>query len=130
MKIAYFSTDEVNRALAIKFARRQDHTVVASVALGSTAPSDLDAVIYDLDYLPTELRQDILYTLSLGPCPIPVAVHSYNLEDDCKTTLHRNGVLVYRRLRPQIFRKLAHILIGYIPRPARPVALSGATGDV
>ena len=42
----------------------------------------------------------------MGRLPHAVAVHGYNLEDGLAEALRLNGVAVYRRLRPRVFRFL------------------------
>jgi hypothetical protein len=109
MRIAYITTDEVNQSLAEKFARRQAHTAVAAPADETPRDAGFDAVIYDLDYLPADVRDDIVETLVMRPCRLPTAVHGYNISPRSAKALHANGVLVYRRLQPGMFRKLAQV---------------------
>src|SRR6516165_4663901 len=101
MRIAYLTTDEVNRAWAEELADRTAHTLTLSLG-----PPDqqVDAVVYDLDYLPIDVREHVLTTLQARRPALPVAVHSYNLEDECIEALQHNGVLAYRRLQSKVFR--------------------------
>jgi len=108
MRIAYITSDEVNQAWASELAERDGHALVPSPV--GPPHRQVDAVVYDLDYLPVEVREHLLRVLRSQPPLLPVAVHSYNLEADCVKALHRNGVLAYRRLHSKMFRQLSRIV--------------------
>jgi hypothetical protein len=107
MLIAYLTTDEVNQDLALRMAEE------CGITLCLLSPSDpppngkSDAVLYDCDSLPGEQWQAILAELLAGQGLQPVAVHSYNLDEECIQALRRQDVAVYRTLQPEVFRLLA-----------------------
>jgi len=103
MRIAYLSTDEVNLDLARRWARKCGCKVVP---LGPRHPlpnGDHEAAIYDLDFLPPVLRQQVLSRLLRGPRDGPIAVHSYNLGEQQVADLRSRGIHVWRRLERAIF---------------------------
>jgi hypothetical protein len=106
VRIAYLTTDEVNGALAVQMAAE------CGMALDARWPRDwppqapLEAVVYDLDYLPPEQRQEILWQLLAEAVQIPTVVHSYQLEEHQVETLRRHGVVVERRLDVPLFQAL------------------------
>src|SRR5439155_19474518 len=106
MRIAYWTTDEVNPAWALELAD------VLRVALDFRTPADgaptvaSDGVIYDLDYLPGELRNEVLTELLAGSPSPPAAVHSHNLDEEVVNRLRRNGVIVGRHIGPRLFQAL------------------------
>jgi hypothetical protein len=65
-----------------------------------------DAVLYDCDFWPIKDQREVLAESLAGYGTRVVAVHGYNLEDDQAEALRRQGVAVYRRLRPRLFRFL------------------------
>jgi hypothetical protein len=103
MRIAYLTTDEVNQDLATQMAAECGVTLVPVTPQAPSPDGQFDAVVYDLDYLPPDQRQQILTDLSSHPVGRRVAVHSYRLADEQTETLCDNGVLVYRRLEPELF---------------------------
>jgi hypothetical protein len=106
MLIAYLTTDPVNQDLAQKLAQACKSQLLVP-SLGQALPEDLiDAVAYDLDYLPPSQQQEVLSALGASRAPYPVAVHSYNLEREQRLALRKNGVLVARRLRMGLFKQL------------------------
>lgn len=107
MLIAYLTTDEVNQHLALHMAEECGETVCLLTPSDPPPDEDFDAIVYDWDYLPVRRQQAILAELSAGRSRRPVAVHSYNLEEDCAEALRRQDVAVYRALQPEVFRLLA-----------------------
>jgi hypothetical protein len=103
MRIAYLTTDEVNRTLAVAYGKRYCLTVVPLEPRDGAPDDSFDGVLYDWDYLPPEL---IRYGPSAGPLPRHVAVHGYNLTHRVKAALRRHGVAVFRRLDAAIFKML------------------------
>ncbi len=109
MLIAYLTTDEVNQHLALQIAEECGETL-CPLSLNDVPPdSKFDALVYDWDHLPRQRQQAILAVLLAGRALLPVAVHSYNLEEDLVQPLRRQGVAVYRTLQPEIFRLLTAI---------------------
>jgi hypothetical protein len=106
MQIAYLTLDEVNWHLAAQFA------LACGAELEQVLPKDpepdgrFDAVLYDWDSLPPRQREQFLSRLLAGPLLCPVAVHSYNLDEDRVATLRRHGVAVHARLETEVFQCL------------------------
>jgi hypothetical protein len=106
--IAYLTTDAVNQDLAQRLAAAHAAEVLLP-RLGEPLSADsVDAIAYDLDFLPREQRRGVLSVLSAGRAPYPVAVHSYCLEAGQRRALRKTGVLVTRRLGRRMFEKLCH----------------------
>jgi len=110
MRIAYFTTDEVNQALALQFVKTIGVTLGPWPLLGPSPDGEVDAVVYDLDHLPEPRRTEILSKLTQAAPRHPTAVHSYNLNDDQLQALRDNGVSVYRRLELRAIKKLQYAL--------------------
>jgi hypothetical protein len=106
MRIAYLTTDEVNRHLAEGMAAACGLTLCPLAPKDPPAGGEFDAVLYDWDYLPARQRHEVLAALLAGRRPRAVALHSYNLEDAQAEALRRHTVGVYRRLEPRAFRFL------------------------
>ena len=107
MLIAYLTTDEVNQDLAMLMAEECGQALCL-LSLSHAPPNgEFDAAVYDLDHLPAQRQQAILGEMLAGRAAHPVAVHSYNLEDDCVEALRRQAVTVYRTLQSEVFRELA-----------------------
>jgi hypothetical protein len=111
MNLAFVSTDEVHQDLAYRLGRtlRVD---VHQLSPMDWVPERLDGVIYDLDYLPSEQREQVLTRLIAAPARGLVAVHSYNLLQEQAQALRRNGVLVRRRLGRRLFRTMLRHAVG------------------
>src|SRR5262245_10808120 len=118
MRIAYLSTDEVNRDLACRWADERHITIDLLDRERVPADGPLDAVLCDLDYLPAEWRQQILADLLAGVPSCPAAVHGYNLDEDQAEDLREHGVLVVRRLTESVFDRLCRA-VHALPRAAR-----------
>jgi hypothetical protein len=124
--IAYLTADEVNQDLASRMA---DDCGVALILL---SPRDrlpdgaFDAAIFDLDYLPAALRDEILANLLSQPTMFQVAVHTYNLLEGQIESLSQKGVSVYRRLERAVFLNLlvAWRLSSFARPPMTPVVSS------
>jgi hypothetical protein len=106
MRIAYITSDEVNRDVALRLAKACGATLY-SPALGDAPPDgQFNAILYDWDYLPPQRKHDLLEVLLAGPSPCPVALHSYSLDEVHGKALRRNGVAIYRRLDLELFLHL------------------------
>ncbi len=106
MQVAYLTTDEINEALALRMAEACDVALYAFSCRDAPADGSFDAVLYDWDCLPLPWRQKVLSKLLSGPSSGWVVVHSYNLDEKHATALRRNGVAVFTRLEPEVFRSL------------------------
>jgi hypothetical protein len=106
MRLAYATTDEVNRALATQMAAACG-AVVCLVRPGEAPPAGVfDAVLYNLDDVPSDQRPGILDGLCLDPTACPTAVHGYSVTDREADALRRCGVAVARRIESGLVRRL------------------------
>jgi hypothetical protein len=110
MRIAYFTTDEVNQALVLRFVKTLGLTLWPWPLLGPSPDGEVDAVVYDLDHMPEPQRTGVLNKLTKATPRHPTAVHSFNLDDDQSRALRENGVSVYRRLELRAIKKLQYAL--------------------
>ena len=78
MRIAYFTSDEVNLDWAQRWASTCGCEVIA-MSPSDSPNGDCDATIYDLDFLLPTYGEEVLSVLLSRPLPSPAAVHSYNL---------------------------------------------------
>jgi hypothetical protein len=106
MRIAYWTIDDVNLSVARYLAEAHDATIDQVMGREKVPTQDIDAVLYDLDVFPPTMREAILSRLVLAPVAVPVAVHSYNLDDAQIESLVARGVAVYRRLESEAFDNL------------------------
>jgi hypothetical protein len=106
MRFAYLTTDEVNQSLAPEMALGCGTTLDTLFPKDGPPDRGYDAVVYDWDSWPVELRQEFLARLEKGPLYRPVAVHAYHLPDDHAEALRNRGVALYRSLHPDVFQWL------------------------
>jgi len=106
MRIAYMTSDEVNRALAGKMAARYGAVVCNPVPKHVQLAGDVDGVLWNLDDVPKALRAALLEGLCHSAPDHPVAVHGYDLTDEQLNALRRNGIAATRRLEADLFRSL------------------------
>ncbi len=109
MKIAYLTTDEVNEDLALQMADECGVTLYPLTFTDGPTEGRFDAVLYDWDSLPQQRREEILLEALTGSSSYPVAVHGYGLEEEEVKTLHQDGVAVFHRLEPEVFRVLRRL---------------------
>jgi len=100
MAIAYVSIDEVNQDIAYQLANGKTLEVLSPG--DPNGNEQWEAEIYDLDYLPDNYREEVLYDLCSWPPDVVVAVHGYNLDEKQRKALRRNGVLVARQLSQEL----------------------------
>jgi hypothetical protein len=117
MLVAYFTTDEVNRSLALEMARQQGLTLLP-VEPRDGPPDEVDALLFDWDYWPVPRREAALAELLAGAGRRPVALHSYHVEAAQAEGLRRRGVAVHRRLQPDVFRSLRQAVLAARVRKA------------
>src|SRR5262249_36925950 len=105
MRIAYLSTDEVNRDLADRWAEQRN--ISLELLDGEPIPTDvpLDAVLCDLDHLPVRRPQEALAAL-LSATTCLAALHGYNLDEEQTRELHDRGILVVERLTESFLDRL------------------------
>jgi hypothetical protein len=65
-----------------------------------------EAILYDLDCLPSKERQTVLDRLLSVQTRGPVGVHSYHLDEVQTEALSRNGVVVTSRLEAALLHEL------------------------
>jgi hypothetical protein len=119
VKIAYLSIDEVNLSLAEELGARFGVSV-ESLSPRDPAPTDRAvAVVYDLDSLPPVDRRLVLTALVKRKRRYPTAVHSYNLVPAQIEALRLNGIAVYRRLGPAVFKAMCRRKRRLLKKPAR-----------
>jgi hypothetical protein len=125
MRCAYLTLDEVNRDLAGNLAGALGMGLDI-LSLRDAAPDgQFDAIVYDLDFLPRDDRERVLARLRARRATEPVAVHSYHLSDRHKSLLRRRGVIVARRLSPQLFALLQAACQRATDVPGRYLARKG-----
>jgi hypothetical protein len=127
MRVAYLTTDEVNRELALAMAEKCGLTLCPLEPRDGPPTRDYDAILYDWDSWPTGQRQEALAAMLVGPLPHAVALHGYGLPDDQAETLRRHTVAVYRRLQPRAFRFLRRAI--RVVRAARSLFLLATSGQ-
>jgi hypothetical protein len=111
MRIAYMTTDEVNHALAAQLARKCG-AVVHKVRPGDTPPDGwFDAVLYDLDNVPTDRRRAFLAQILAGAPARLTGIHGYDLTEEQSEALRMRGVAVAQRLQPDLLRALCRAVV-------------------
>lgn len=98
MRIAYVTHDDVN---AFQAAQEATRTGIGLVLTRSYPSIGVDAVVYDLDFLPSETFARLLSDDKLPAGQI--AVHSYNLDAAQQARLRQHGIVVSRRLDKRLF---------------------------
>jgi hypothetical protein len=106
MRVAYVTTDQVNGEFAHFLAEKSRLTLDTIEPRDGHPNGEFDAVIYDWDYLPGSLREEVLAGVSTRDRTCPVAVHSYFLRGKEINRLRDNGVEVYRHLSTHVFEAL------------------------
>jgi hypothetical protein len=101
MRIAYLTTDEVNKDLALRLAAQWDVTVCLLEPRDPPPDGQFDAVLYDWDHWPADHRPETMTGGSGDSIRYPVALHGYRLEKGQARALRRKGVLLFDRLEPK-----------------------------
>jgi hypothetical protein len=108
MRIAYYTTDEVNYTLVQRMAREYGSPLIRTSPDLATPGGSPAASLHDLDHLWQPHRTAILESL-LAERPLKnVAVHGYCLTDDQVQSLRANGVIVSRSLDSNLFDRLCN----------------------
>jgi len=89
MLIGYVTTDEVHYDLFAQAAEARGIALLHLHPQDFFRAEDFDALVYDLDYLPTPYREKALSTLTQNP---PCSVHSYHLDAEQIDALQAQGV--------------------------------------
>lgn len=106
MRIAYFSNDDLDQALAAGMARECGAVICPRSPQDPRPDGPFDAVLYNLDDLPRDRRSALVDELCRAKSGRPTAVHSYDLTEEQAQALDRHGVSASRRLRPGLIRSL------------------------
>jgi hypothetical protein len=106
MRIAYLTTDEVNRELVARMAAECGAVACALEPKDPAPDGRYDAVLHNLDDLTREERAALLEGLGRGQADHPTAVHGYVLTAEQARALDRQGVAAARRLHPGLIRGL------------------------
>lgn len=104
---AYMTTDPLNEEDAGQLAGAAGLTLHLQFPKDPAPDGQFDVLIYDLDHWDPERRAETVAALTREPLLHPVAVHSYQLREQQITALRDNGVLVCRRLEPDVVVQLA-----------------------
>jgi hypothetical protein len=116
MEIVYLSTDEVNLDLAGRWAGPLGADVRTVAPADVPLDGHFDAILYDLDSLTPLVRLQVLAALLAGPTTRPTAVHSYDLDPQWERSLRLRGVVVARRLDPDLIRGLCRLALAEAPQ--------------
>jgi hypothetical protein len=106
MRIAYLSTDEVNKDRALRLAAQWQVTVCPLEPRDPSPDGEFDAVLYDWDHWPADRRPKGLTHTAAGPRRQLVALHGYRLGQAQARALRRGGVLLFDRLESRTFLDL------------------------
>jgi hypothetical protein len=106
MRIAYLTTDEVNKDLALRLGARWEMTVCPLEPRDPPPDGEFDAVLYDWDHWPADQQPKAVTHARAGALRQPVALHGYCLEQEQARALRRSGVLVFDRLGSRTFLDL------------------------
>jgi hypothetical protein len=128
MRITYLATDELNGELAAQAGRACGVDLDVALSSPNGAPDPSAATLYDLDHREAESSRAVLEGILSGRSPAPVAVHSYNLQDEEVTAMHARGVVVARRIEPEVIHHLCRIA-GSPPNPDEDGHAPVAEGD-
>lgn len=109
MRIAYLTTDEVNEDLAFQLADECGVILFPLSAHAAASDGRPDAVLYDWDSLPPDLREETLLASLANPSSCPVGVHGFSLDEEEVEALHQDGVAVFQRLGSDVFRMLRRL---------------------
>jgi hypothetical protein len=109
MRIAYLTTDRLNRELAVRAAESCGADLDLTLPVTDRSPGPSAATLYDLDHLEAEHRQSVLDDLISGPSPSPAAVHSSDLQDEVVAALRARGVVVSHGVGPEVFQQLCRL---------------------
>jgi hypothetical protein len=106
MRIAYLTTDEVNKELALRLAAERQVTLCCLEPRDPPPDGEFDAVLCDWDHWPADQRPKGLDDVPARPVGHALALHGYGLEQDQARALRRRGVLLFKRLEPKTFLEL------------------------
>ncbi len=122
MQIVYLTIDDMNENLALWLAEECDVEIEPRMPKDWPPRRPPDALIYDLDSLSPDWREQILAELSLRRPGCPTAVHSHNLDGQADA-LCENGVIVRRRLGRELLLALC-LAAGEVPARLRAIPVA------
>ncbi len=93
----HVTNDEVNAYWTRQAAQANSLPIEVRTYYDPMPDGDCERVLFDLDSVPADSRQEVLARLSNG-CSFKAAVHSHYLSDAEEDQLRANGVSVFRRL--------------------------------
>ena len=100
MKIAYRTSDDVNRNAIESLAQAHGAEFHALEPRTTPERGQFDLLIYDFDYLPGDECEAVVQALRAARPPCKVVVHGYNVDDLRTRELESSGVIVLRHLVP------------------------------
>jgi hypothetical protein len=106
MKLAYMNSDEVNQELAVRVAALHGAVVYRLVPDSPLLDGPFDAVLYNLDEVPSGERSVLLDRLCLDSPHRPTAVHGYDITEEQARSLNRSGIPYTLRLHRDLLRNL------------------------
>jgi hypothetical protein len=106
MRIAYVNIDEVNYYLVSRVAAEFSAVVCPLVAAGASLDLDFEAVLCNLDEVPSDRRCSFLEKLVDGASRRLTLVHGYGTTNEQGQVLIQNGVVAVRCLTIDLLRLL------------------------
>ncbi len=112
MRVAYLTVDEVNQDLAQRLAEDCGLVLYLLTPAEKSPEGPFDAVLYDWDFLPERQRGEILGELRSGMTRCLIGLHSYNVDDEEAAGMENLGMVVSRRLEPELFLAIRRLAEG------------------
>src|SRR5437660_8017785 len=106
MHVAYLSIDEVNQAAAQEIAEALDVTLFIRTPRDKPPGKEFDGVLCDWDSWPSSGRAEFVAMSARESIASRVAAHGYNISEEESESLIYSGVLVWRVLEAEVFRRL------------------------
>jgi hypothetical protein len=106
VRIAYITDDDVNDALAREMAQECGATLIRTLPGGVPLNNRNTCILYDLDHMPFTQMNAIWESLISQAPHVPVAIHSYNLDEEQMESLRANGVISGRALDKDLVHRL------------------------
>jgi hypothetical protein len=105
MHVAYLSLDEVNRHVA-EHVGANGRTIHAFPLVELRLDDLPDAVVCDLDHIPTDMRQRVIDQLIAVRPVVAAAAHSCSFQPHEVSELDSSGIEVHDRLTASVFARL------------------------
>src|SRR3954452_15387991 len=107
MILAYLTHDQVNEPRARELADARGVQLSPLFLKEAATAGPFDAIVHDLDCLPSAARRAILKNLLAGPLTCAAAVHGYRLEEAEGEALRGRGVVAHPHLEEVVRAVLA-----------------------